>query len=129
MKRAVLPMMGSRRERSEAFPTHHAELVSVCHRERLYISVTGLIGQKGLAGKGPRERADVPLTLHSENESKNWTHCSQEVILDGIAGGSAARGDGQLVVKRAHMRFDGEQTNDELLSNLCITQSGLSVRF
>jgi hypothetical protein len=38
-------MMGSRRERSEAFPAHHAELVSVCHRERLYISVTGLIGQ------------------------------------------------------------------------------------
>lgn len=37
-------------------------------------------------------------------------------MFDGVAGDSAARADPQFVVERAHMGFDGEQANDELLA-------------
>ncbi len=47
----------------------------------------------------------------------------QEVMLDGIAGGSTACADPQLAVDRAHMGVHGEQANDEALRDLHACQS------
>ena len=42
----------------------------------------------------------------------------QQVVFQRVPGRGGSGGDPQLAVDRAHMRIDGDQTNDELLGNL-----------
>ena len=42
----------------------------------------------------------------------------QQFVFYGVPGHSTARGDSQLAVDRAHMRIDGDQADDESLSDL-----------
>ena len=48
---------------------------------------------------------------------------SGEVVLDGVAGGRAARGHSQLVVDRADMGMDGAWTQHQLFGDLEVGQT------
>ena len=48
---------------------------------------------------------------------------SYQLVLKGIACGSAPRGDTQLAVDSAQVRMNGVQTQHQLLSNLRVGQS------
>ena len=48
--------------------------------------------------------------------------CSDQVLLNGVAGGGTARGDLDLAVYRSEVRVDGARTDDELLGHLGVGQ-------
>ena len=73
-------------------------------------------------GESTCERRLTWLSTGPVQEYKHRMQRSREVMLDGVAGGGGSRADAQFVVKRTHMGFDGEQANNQLFGNLCVTE-------
>src|SRR6266516_5193341 len=48
---------------------------------------------------------------------------STEVVLQGVARSCDSRGDSQLAINGAQMRFDGQQAHDELFGDLGVGES------
>src|SRR5215467_4931512 len=67
---------------------------------------------------GARVRLSWVPRIERTGKVPRHEEASREVVLDGIAGRSTAGGNSQLAVDRAHMEIDGDDADDQPLSNL-----------